>query len=149
MLRKRLMMYRISPACKKCLVETSTYEKEIDGVMYKLKEIKGWRSGSFTVEASEERVRELKNQDDLHIVCGDEGDGGEVYEFEESFDCYDMDYELYDENGNSIDDGDVYDTIMEIIEESGMMELEDTHGWVINDTEYDIYGETQFELLEE
>lgn len=142
------MLYRISPAHKKCLVETSTYEKEIDGVMYKLKEIKGWRYGSFTVEASEERVRELKNQEDIHIVCGDEDDEGTMYEFEESTDCHSMDYELYDTEGNSIDDGDVYDTIMEIIEESGMMELEDNHGWSIDETEYDIYGESVFELLE-
>ena len=133
--------YLITPQYKKSLVETTYYKKHIDDACYTFIRETTWRSGSFIITV--DSINELPIKDNAFKL--DDYD----YEFQEAFDACQIEDQLFDEDGNLVDEGPIYDEVMRIIYDDINL-LDEEYGWNIDDNQYIIYNGYKFvEVIEQ
>lgn len=132
--------FLITPTNKKSLVETTYYKKHIDDVCYTLIRETIWRSGSFIIHVPTINLIPIKD----NAFKLDDYD----YEFQEAFDACQIEDQLFDEDGNLVEEGPIYDEVMRIIDDDINL-LDEDYGWNIDDNQYVIYNGYKFlEVIE-
>ena len=144
--------FNVSPKYKKSFIEFNYLEKNMNGKKIKLIRELVWRSGEINVTVDSEKFKEYTDVEEMfnsikkHEVLLFNDEFPFEYEFLSSWDgCYD-DYSLKYEDGSDVEEK-LEETIMNIIEEEGIDELEDNHGFVMMDTAYEIDGELDIQKI--
>ena len=150
--------YNVSPKYKKSFVDYTTVEKKINDKKIKVTRETLWRFGEMEVTITKEEFERHVKDKDLKINTMENNeqeffeslqeDGVLVfddsfpfeYEFLSSFDGCSDDYSIHYDDGSDVEDS-VEKEINEIIEEGDFYSLEDDHGYIIDDTTYEIHGE--------
>ena len=150
--------YNVSPKYKKSFVDYTTVEKKVNDKKIKVTRETLWRFGEMEVAITKEEFERHVKDKDLKINTMENNeqeffeslqkDGVLVfddsfpfeYEFLSSFDGCSDDYSIYYDDGSDVEDS-VEKEINEIIEEGDFYSLEDDHGYIIDDTTYEIHGE--------
>ena len=123
--------YIITPKNKKSCLEIEIYSKTINNKYYHIKKETIFRGGSFIIHLKHNEMLPVDNQS-LYINDYD-------YEFIELYDGCNCFYNLYDSDNNIISQGEVYEEFLEAIEGDFCI-LEEEKGWLLEETEYVIYG---------
>ena len=137
---------RNSPKFKKSFVEFNYLEKELDNKTIRVIRELVWRSGEINVQIEEQELNNFNNVEELFkslqkhhtLLINDEFPY--EYEFLSSYDgCLD-DYSISYTDGSNVENK-LENEILNIINEEGIDELEDNHGFSMIDTKYELCGE--------
>ena len=144
--------FNVSPKHKKSFIEFNHLGKNINGKTIKLVRELVWRNGEINVTVDSKKFKEYTGVEEMfnsikkHEVLLFNDEFPFEYEFLSSWDgCYD-DYSLKYEDGLDVEE-ELEKEIMTIIEEEGIDELEDNHGFVMIDTTYEIDGELDIQKI--
>lgn len=126
--------YKLEPLYKKSIIETEIYTKYVDEdkkVEYYLHREILWRHGEFLIELNSREFNYL-NENITDIIYLDKY----IYEHLACYDVCNIEYNLYDNKGNKVTEGDFYDEIMNIINED--FDLIEEFDWYLDENIYSI-----------
>ena len=150
--------FTVSPKYKKSFVEYTIVQKNINDKNVKVKRELVWRTGEIEVKITEEEFKKYTEDKELNIselegnedVLFDSLKKDDVlivddkfpfeHEFLSSFDGCSNDYYIYYEDGSDVEDS-IEEEINNVLEEGDFYDLEDDHGYEIEDTIYELHGE--------
>jgi len=154
--------FNVSPKHKKSFVEYTIVQKNINDKNVKVKRELVWRQGEIEVKITEEEFKKYLEDKELNIsklegnehILFDSLKKEDVlvfddkfpfeYEFLSSFDGCSDDYYIYYEDGSDVEDS-IEEEINNVLEEGDFYDLEDDHGYEIEDTIYELHGELDIE----
>jgi hypothetical protein len=141
-----IIEFNVSPKYKKSFIEFNYLEKIVNNKNLRVIRELVWRHGEINVSIDENKLKEFNNVEELfnsikkHNILIFDDEFPFEYEFVSSWDGCADDYEVTFVDGSEVDDK-IEDEIMEVIEEDGYYELEDSHGYDMSETIYEIDGE--------
>ena len=148
-----ILNFNVSPKYKKSFIEFNYIEKKVDNKTIRIVREMVWRFGEFNVSISEDKLKEYKNVEDLfkslqtnNVLVFDDNFPFEN-EFLSSFDGCSDDYQISYDDGSDLEE-ELEEEILNIIEEEGIYELEDNHGYQMVDTKYEIEGDLDIKLVD-
>lgn len=148
-----ILNFNVSPKYKKSFIEFNYIEKKVDNKTIRIVREMAWRFGEFNVSISEDKLKEYKNVEDLFKSLQTNGvlvfDDNFPFEneFISSFDGCSDDYQISYDDGSNLED-ELEEEILNIIEEEGIYELEDNHGYQMVDTKYEIEGDLDIKQVD-
>ena len=148
-----ILNFNVSPKYKKSFIEFNYIEKKVDNKTIRIVREMVWRFGEFNVSISEDKLKEYKNVEDLFNSLQTNGvlvfDDNFPFEneFISSFDGCSDDYQISYDDGSDLEE-ELEEEILNIIEEEGIYELEDNHGYQMVDTKYEIEGDLDIKQVD-
>ena len=148
-----ILNFNVSPKYKKSFIEFNYIEKKVDNKTIRIVREMVWRFGEFIVSISEDKLKEYKNVEDLFNSLQTNGvlvfDDNFPFEneFISSFDGCSDDYQISYDDGSDLEE-ELEEEILNIIEEEGIYELEDNHGYQMVDTKYEIEGDLDIKQVD-
>ena len=159
-----MFKFNVSPKYKKSFVEYTVMKKEIDNKIVKITRELVWRSGEIEINISKENFEkyckdknlqfsELNNNEYKLFESMKKSDVLTIddsfpfeYEFLSSFDGCSDDYNVCYDDGSDVEDS-IQEEIDNILEEGDFYDLEDDHGYNIDDTKYEMHGELEIQII--
>ena len=138
---------------KKSFIEFNYIEKKVDNKTIRIVRERVWRFGEFNVSINENKLKEYKNVEDLFKSLQTNGvlvfDNNFPFENEllSYFDECSKDYQISYDDCSDLED-ELEEEILNIIEEEGIYELEDNHGYQMVDTKYEIEGDLEIKQVD-
>ena len=148
-----ILNFNVSPKYKKSFIEFNYIEKKVDNKTIRIVREMVWRFGEFNVSINEDKLKEYKNVEDLFKSLQTNGvlvfDDNFPFEneFLSSFDGCSDDYQISYDDGSDLEK-ELEEEILNIIEEEGIYELEDNHGYQMIDTKYEIEGDLDIKQVD-
>lgn len=152
----------ISPKYKKSFVEYTILKKEINNKKVKITRELLWRTGEIEVTITEEEFQKFCKDNNLQLLKLKENEyklfeslkKNNVLVFDDSFpfeyeflSCFDGcsdDHNICYDDGSDVEES-IEEEINNILEEGDFYDLEDNHGYLIDENKYEIYGELEIQ----
>ena len=144
--------FNVSPKYKKSFIEFNYFEKNINNKKIKVIRELVWRFGDIVISVDNKKIKKFKNINELLNSIKKDGvllfndDFPFEYEFVSSWDGCSDDYFLSYEDGTDVEKN-LEEELMNIINNDGIYNLEDNHGFILCDTIYEISGELNIKKL--
>ena len=149
-----IVNFNVTPKYKKSFVEFNYLEKKVENNTINVVQEMVWRFGEINVQIKQEELDKFENVEELfkslqsHNVLLFNDKFPYEYEFDSSWDGCSNDYSISYEDGSEVED-ELEEEIMNIIEEDGIYELEDSHGYIMVNTTYEMEGELSISKIED